>query len=57
MLKNFIQKINYHYINKFSECWILDYEKEGLAGDLSHPKKELKTKNILALKVDLRKKK
>jgi len=47
MLKNFIQKINYHYINKFSECWILDYEKEGLAGDLSHPKKRIENQKYI----------
>ncbi len=33
-------KIHYHYINKFSTCWVPDFEKEiTLAGDLSHPKK------------------
>ena len=32
-------KINYHFINKFSECWIPDAEKDGLGGELSHPKK------------------
>ena len=34
------QKIHYHYINKFSTCWVPDFEKAlTLAGDLSHPKK------------------
>lgn len=34
------QKIHYNYINKFSDCWVPDFEKElTLAGDLSHPKK------------------
>ncbi|MCX6294069.1 MAG: glycosyltransferase [Sphingobacteriales bacterium] len=34
------QKIHYHYINKFSVCWVPDFERElTLAGDLSHPKK------------------
>jgi len=34
----FLQKINYRFINRFSECWIPDEEKEnGLAGELSHP--------------------
>jgi UDP-N-acetylglucosamine transferase subunit ALG13 len=34
------QKIHYHYINKFSACWVPDFERElTLAGDLSHPKK------------------
>ena len=34
------QKIHYHFIDKFSACWVPDFEKElTLAGDLSHPKK------------------
>jgi len=34
------QKIHYHYINKFSACWVPDFESDlTLAGDLSHPKK------------------
>ena len=34
------QKIHYHFINKFSACWVPDFEKElTLAGHLSHPKK------------------
>ncbi|MGZ5287655.1 MAG: glycosyltransferase [Flavisolibacter sp.] len=34
----YLQKINYSFINKFSECWIPDYENgSGLAGLLSHP--------------------
>jgi UDP-N-acetylglucosamine transferase subunit ALG13 len=34
------QKIHYHYINKFSVCWVPDFDREiTLAGDLSHPKK------------------
>ncbi|MBC7902021.1 MAG: glycosyl transferase family 28 [Gemmatimonadaceae bacterium] len=33
-----IRRINYHYINQFTECWIPDTaEKPGLAGELSHP--------------------
>jgi uncharacterized protein (TIGR00661 family) len=33
-----LQKRNYKYINRFSECWVPDNEKENsLAGDLSHP--------------------
>jgi uncharacterized protein (TIGR00661 family) len=32
------QKIHYHYINKFSECWVPDAEEApNLAGKLSHP--------------------
>jgi uncharacterized protein (TIGR00661 family) len=35
-----IQRINYRYINKFSECWVPDLENEpSLGGDLSHPSK------------------
>lgn len=33
-----LQKKNYHYINRFKECWIPDHPgKNNLAGDLSHP--------------------
>jgi len=33
-----LQRINYWYVNRFSECWIPDQENEnGMAGDLSHP--------------------
>ncbi|MBL0146036.1 MAG: glycosyl transferase family 28 [Chitinophagaceae bacterium] len=43
-IENWLQKIHYKYINKFSECWIPDYEGENnLAGDLSHPQKLPKT--------------
>jgi hypothetical protein len=35
---DFLQKRNYRFINRFTECWIPDEEKEnGLAGELSHP--------------------
>ena len=34
------QRMHYHFINKFSACWVPDnFEKYILAGDLSHPKK------------------
>ncbi len=34
------QKINYAYINKYKECWVIDDATENnLAGSLSHPKK------------------
>lgn len=37
-LEKVTQKMNYRWINKFSECWIPDYEMApGLAGVLSHP--------------------
>src|SRR5205085_1156719 len=33
-----LQKLNYRFINRFSECWIPDYPgKINLAGILSHP--------------------
>jgi UDP:flavonoid glycosyltransferase YjiC (YdhE family) len=45
-MERLIQKINYKYINRFSACWIPDFEKEpSLAGDLSHPT-ELPATNI-----------
>ena len=32
------QKINYRFINRYSECWVPDVEgKANLAGELSHP--------------------
>lgn len=34
-----IQKRNYSYINQFTECWIPDEMRNGLAGTLSHPGK------------------
>ena len=34
------QKINYRYINRFTECWVPDAEgNNNLAGKLSHPEK------------------
>lgn len=39
-LENLIRRINYHYINRFSQCWVPDYEgKPNIAGRLSHPEK------------------
>lgn len=33
-----LQKRNYKYINRFTECWVPDYEAENnMAGELSHP--------------------
>ena len=37
--ESLLQKSNYNYIQRFHECWIPDHEKEGLAGELSHPRK------------------
>jgi len=39
-LEKIIQRLNYRYINRFSECWVPDFEGENnLAGKLSHPEK------------------
>jgi len=36
-----VQKRNYSFINKFSECWVPDFpEANSLAGKLSHPEKK-----------------
>jgi len=36
-----LQKRNYRFINKFTECWVPDEEGEiNLAGELSHPDKK-----------------
>lgn len=36
----YLQNLNYNYINKFTECWVPDTEHlPGLANELSHPKK------------------
>jgi uncharacterized protein (TIGR00661 family) len=38
-LEQLLQKINYHFINRFSCCWVPDAEGEkNVAGILSHPK-------------------
>lgn len=35
-----LQRINYNYINRFTECWVPDEKGENnLAGELSHPEK------------------
>ena len=37
-LQNFIQKVNYKFINRFNECWVPDFESSfNIAGNLSHP--------------------
>ncbi|MEP6926153.1 MAG: glycosyltransferase [Ginsengibacter sp.] len=30
------QKIHYHFIKKYNNCWVPDFEENGLAGELSH---------------------
>ena len=38
-IENYLQKINYQFINKFTQCWIPDFEaSQNIAGVLSHPK-------------------
>lgn len=40
LLEKIIRRLNYRYINRFSECWVPDIEGENnLAGKLSHPEK------------------
>lgn len=31
------QKVHYNFINRYTECWVPDYEENGLAGKLSRP--------------------
>ena len=39
-IENYLQRINYQYINKYTACWIPDFSDErNIAGTLSHPKK------------------
>ena len=39
-LQAFLQRLNFHFINKYDECWVPDFnEPPFLAGILSHPKK------------------
>ena len=35
------QKIHNYFVKKYTACWIPDYKRNGLAGELSHPKKML----------------
>jgi len=40
LIEKLLQKINYHYINRFTTCWVPDSEDvRNIAGILSHPKK------------------
>jgi len=34
--EKFLQKIHYFFIKRFNCCWVPDYEKNGIAGELSH---------------------
>jgi uncharacterized protein (TIGR00661 family) len=39
--EDFLQRWNYRYINRFTECWVPDAKgKQSLAGELSHPFKK-----------------
>lgn len=39
-LERCVQQINYHYINRYSQCWVPDFETgDTIAGRLSHPGK------------------
>jgi hypothetical protein len=40
-----VQKIHYHFIKKYSYCWVPDCKQDGLAGELSHQKN--KPSNVL----------
>ena len=33
------KKIHRYFINKYNSCWVPDFKEDGLAGELSHPKK------------------
>ena len=36
--EGFAQKLHYHFIRKYAECWVPDFAgKENMAGELSHP--------------------
>ncbi|MEO8862373.1 MAG: glycosyltransferase [Ginsengibacter sp.] len=36
-LERILQKQNYSFIKKFSQCWVPDLKENGFAGELSHP--------------------
>lgn len=39
-LQNTIQRINYRFINRYSQCWVPDFEQGNtIAGELSHPQR------------------
>ena len=33
-----LRGVHYKYLERFNECWVVDREKDGLGGKLSHPK-------------------
>lgn len=38
-LDKIAQKIHYYFIKKYDQCWVPDFQENGLAGKLSHPQK------------------
>lgn len=36
-LERILQKQNYFFLKKFSQCWVPDLKENGFAGELSHP--------------------
>jgi uncharacterized protein (TIGR00661 family) len=34
---DWLQALHYRFIQNFNACWVPDHEKDGLAGELSHP--------------------
>ncbi|MEO6637921.1 MAG: glycosyltransferase [Ginsengibacter sp.] len=41
LLDKLASKIHHHFIKKYDLCWVPDFEKNRLAGELSHPHKML----------------
>lgn len=39
LIESVAQKIHYYFIKKYKLCWVPDQQENGLAGDLSHPRK------------------
>ena len=39
IIEKIAKRIHYYFIKKYNECWVPDFEVNGLAGELSHPKK------------------
>jgi len=35
--QNFLRRLHSYFINKYTKCWIPDFETNDLAGELSHP--------------------
>lgn len=35
--ENFLQRLHFYFINKYTKCWVPDFEENELAGKLSHP--------------------